>query len=194
MKSDPDPRKLTMRIIIFGVLALTGFLIGLGLFHLSENFSSGVWMKLPRHPDKVAKLISVSSQYIVKTTTGDFYQHERWQEPSWIKIELPENPNYPIGFEQVCDFSSPEFSIFSNPPDDIVDCIQLKTLEADGSIMYTLALDANGDIWTSNITRTAYDTFNKLLCLPSLGLLFGMAAGAIVSYKLPGLQAKKLKN
>jgi len=181
MKPDPDHQKLTMRIIIPGLLALTGFLIGLGLFYLSENFSSGAWKKLPRPPEKVVKLIAVYSPYIIETSNGQFYQHDRWQEPDWIQIELPENPRYPIGFEQACDFSSPEFSVFSNFPDDIVACIQLETLAADGFTRDTLALDASGDIWTSQITRTAYDTFNEQFCFPTVGLLFGAGLGVAIA-------------
>jgi hypothetical protein len=182
-----------MRIKIIAIFALVGFLIGFGIFYLSENFSAGAWMKLPRHPDKVAKLITANSPYIIETTDGDFYQHEKWQEPNWIKVEIPENPNYPIGFEQPCDFSSPEFSIFSNSPDDIVDCIQIETLAADGSISYTLALDAIGDIWASQITRTAYETVNKSLCLPSLGLLVGAGLGMVAASEIFKLQDKKAK-
>ena len=171
-----------MKILIVIALAIIGLLLGFWFWQTFEDFSVGTWERLLTPPAEISELIPASDPPIyIKTSDGITYRYEEWQNHGWIKETVPQMLINPTEIQQPCDLSAPEFSRLSNPPRDIVDCLQEKVMYADGFIRYTFVLDSHGYLWQSRITRTAYDSLSGLLCFSSLGLLFGIVAGVLVA-------------
>ncbi len=53
----------------------------------------------------------------------------------------------PARITSPCDFSRPEFSPVTNPPKEIVDCVQRLDVYADGDVRVTYVIDGDGRVW-----------------------------------------------
>ena len=170
-----------MRILIAIAFGILGLLLGFGLWQISENFSTGAWERFRAAPGEIVELIPTGDPPLyIRIADGTTYRYEEWQNQGWVEAVVPATPTNPTEVQQPCDLSAPEFSRWSNPPQDIVDCLQERVMYADGNIRYTFVLDNHGDLWQSRITRTVYDALNSLLCFLGLGLLLGVVAGVLV--------------
>jgi hypothetical protein len=171
-----------MRILIVIALAIVGLLLGFWFWQVSDKFFAGAWERLLAPPDEIIELIPASDPPLyIKTSDGTTYRYEEWQNHGWIEAVVPQTSVNPTEVQRPCDLSAPEFSRWSNPPRDIVGCVQERVMYADGFIRYTFVLDNHGYLWQSRITRTAYGSMTTLLCFPGLGLLFGLVAGVLVA-------------
>ncbi len=174
-----------MRILIVIALAIAGFLLGFLFWQISEKSSAGTWEKLLAVPNEVVALIPAGDPPLyIKTADGTTYHYEEWRHHGWVEAAVPETPVDPTEVQQPCDLSAPEFSRWSNPPHDLVDCFQARVMYADGSTRYTFVLDKHGDLWQSSITRTADDSLNALLSSLGFGLLAGLATGIFVAVSI----------
>ena len=133
-----------VKIIAFGAI---GLFLGLGLSSIIESGYFQPWKKLSAPPPNMSAYFSVG---------------EEQNSPTPVKITKP------------CDFSSPEFSLLSNSPKNIVDCIQRSEVYPDGYGRFASVLDSDGNVWEWAHVVTASDSLSSMICLPSLGLLIGV--------------------
>jgi len=133
-----------VKMIAFGVI---GLFIGLGFLTITESGYLQRWRKLSTPPQNVSEYFSAG---------------EEQNSPSPVKITKP------------CDYSSPEFSILSNSPQNTVDCVQRYEIYSDGYGRFASVLDNNGNVWEWAHVVTAYDSLSTGVCLPSLGLFVGV--------------------
>ena len=120
------------------------------------------------------------------TTSGYF---ERWKishlPQDYIVTRFAEAQNTPLIVTKPCDYSEPEFSIFTNSPKNIEDCLQIKILYPEGEGRDTFVRDSNGNIW--EWSYLSYFGLNELVCYPSYGLLIGLVI-AIATKELTKIQ------
>jgi hypothetical protein len=140
-----------VKIIGFGAI---GLFIGLGLLNIIESGYFQRWKKLSTPPHNVSEYFSTDKEK---------------NSPSPVKITKP------------CDYLSPEFSILSNSPQNIVDCIQRSEIYPDGYGRFVFVLDNNGSVWEWAHVVTAYDSLSTGVCLPGSGLFIGVAIALLAN-------------
>ena len=169
----------TIRIIAIGI---AGFILGLGLFLIDNNGYFQYWQNLPSPPQEISEIIPAGApSFFIKTLDGSTYYYSSWHNEGWLQKTVPTDFVNPFEVTRPCDFSSPEFSLLTNSPPKIKDCVQETTLYADGSTQYTLAIDGKGNIWEWKHTTTAYDSLNQIIFFPFIGLLFGIVIAILTN-------------
>ncbi len=164
----------TVKIIAIG---LTGLILGIGLGRFLSDGYSQKWERLSAPPQEVTELIPTGDPPLfIKTLDGNTYLYSDWQNEGWTQKSVPQDLINPFEVIKPCDFSFPEFSRFSNAPQSISDCLQEKTMYADGYINYAFVIDNKGNIWEWQHATTPED-ITPMLCFPSFGLLFGLSLG-----------------
>jgi hypothetical protein len=144
-----------MRVLKVIVLGVIGLFLGYGLGVGIESGYFQHWEKLSMTPQKIEEIFTVESL---------------------------EDISYPMTtITKPCDLSSSEFSLFSNHPHQIKECIQRSELYADGYFHYTYVLDDNGNIWGTEYSNSANNAMFTMLCLLSLGLLLGIAGALLIT-------------
>lgn len=105
------------RIIFF---ALAGLFLAIGLLNISTQGYFEWWKKASFDSQKFSEYFSATDE-----------------------------THYPNGADvkENCNYSSPEFSKFSNSPNNIVDCAQFIVLYPEGTLRYVFARDDDGNIW-----------------------------------------------
>ncbi len=89
------------------------------------------------------------------------------------------NPDgYPDAI-QACDYSMVEFSILSNKPNDIADCIQATYYNIDGNERISLVRDNAGIIWKWSFLSTAIKQMGNVFW-PVVGLIIGVISMLII--------------
>jgi hypothetical protein len=144
-----------MQVIKIIAFAAIGLFLGYVFWNLTESGYFQRWEKLSPPPQNIPEYFSLG---------------EEQSSPSPIKIIKP------------CDYSFPEFSILSNSPQNMVDCVQRSEMYPDGYGRFASVLDGDGNVWQWTYITTAYDSLGSMLCWSGLGLLFGVII-AIVAKK-----------
>jgi hypothetical protein len=145
-----------MRFFIVFALGIIGLLLGITLFQLDTSGYFERWHQLTNPTDSVLDLFS-------QKTTPDEYGN-------------------PI----LCDESSPEFSLLSNTPKRIVDCIQRIDRAADATTRTVYITRENGEVWTWSYFDYAYAYYAKRIYFPATGFVFGVVAALfIIKKRLP---------
>lgn len=89
------------------------------------------------------------------------------------------NPDgYPEAI-QSCDYSMVEFSVLSNKPNDIKDCIQSTYYNIDGNERTTLVRDNAGLVWKWSYLSTAIKLMGNVFW-PIVGLIIGVISMFII--------------
>jgi hypothetical protein len=172
-----------MRFLIIFACAIVGLILGIFLWQASEVGFAQNWEKLPAPPSEIIELIpGIGPSLYIKTSDGVTYRYKNWHNEGWIEEAVPHILPGPIEITRPCDLSAPEFSKLSDPPRDMVDCAQVKIMYAEGYGRYTFLLDANGNIWQSQTSRT--DTFFTMIFFPGFGLFVGASIGVVVAFLL----------
>lgn len=103
----------------------------------------------------------------------------RWQQassPSEYEAEVfasEQNTHSPTEMKQLCDYSTIEFSIFSNSPKDPIECVQIGNNYPDGYGRSTYARDRQGNIWMWSYISSMSDSITAI-CWPIIGLVIGI--------------------
>jgi hypothetical protein len=171
-----------MRFLIISACAIVGLILGILFWQASEVGLAQIWEKLPAPPNAVIELIPVDGPTLyIKTSDGATYRYEDWHNEGWVEEAVHQILASPFEITRPCDLLAPEFSKLSDPPQDMVDCVQAKDMGADGYVRSTFLLDANGSIWQSTTTRNASDTSSMMICIPGFGLFVGASIGVAVA-------------
>ncbi len=169
-----------LKIIIAGII---GFLLVLGLWQFGDAGYVEQWKKLSHPPQEVVALIPTGGPPLfIKASDGKIYRYSDWQNEGWIQESSPAKLIRPFEIAEPCNFSSPAFSLFSNAPKDIKDCLQEKTMYADGYVTSTFIIDRAGNVWEWQHARSA-EGLTLLFCLSPLGLLIGLFIGVELTRK-----------
>jgi hypothetical protein len=119
-------------------------------------------------------------------TSGYF---ERWKvshlPQDYIVTRFVEAQNTNLIVTKPCDYSEPEFFIFTNSPKNIEDCLQIKMLYPEGEGRETFVRDSNGNIW--EWSHVSHFQLNELVCYPFSGLLIGLVI-AVATKELTKIQ------
>ena len=127
------------------LFSIIGLLLGIGFSNLITSGYFERWEKLPSLSTDVSEYFSAAEQ----------------------------KDSFPVEITNPCSYSEPEFSILSNSPKNIVNCVQIKNNYAEGYSRETYARDSNGNIW--EWSYLSYFGLNALVCYPSYGLIIGLA-------------------
>ena len=114
--------------------------------------------------------------YLNMRDSGYFQQWEKLSVPTKEVIEYfsaTDKSQYPIGanIKEPCDYSSPAFSLLSNSPKGIIECVKFITLYPEGTSQYIIARDNKSNIWSWSHTYILY--FYDVIWFPLIGLSFG---------------------
>jgi hypothetical protein len=174
-----------MRFLTVSACAIVGLILGILFWQASEVGLAQTWEKLPTPPNAVIELIpAIGPSLYIKTTDDATYRYEAWHNTGWVEDAVQPIPSGPFEITRPCDSSAPEFSKLSDPPENLVDCIQMNEMYADGYIRSTFLLDANGSIWRSTTSRNANDTVFMMIFIPGFGLFVGASIGVVVAFLL----------
>ena len=171
-------------VALFVVL---GLLLGIGVSQARNAGYFEQWQQTASPPVKIEELItSGKGTILAKTIDGEILRCTNWREECWIPAQLPSpvDDAYVTIVTKPCDFSSPEFSLLTNRPREIIDCIQDKTTYADGWGEQTYVLDADGVVWEWSHGGTVYSAGGGHILFSCLGMLLGVClGGGIVWWK-----------
>jgi len=166
-----------MRVVKVIAVGTIGFILGYSQWRFNHDGYSQQWKILPSPPAEVAELIPTGEPPLfIKTLDGKTYYLSYNYSEGWIQKSVPEELIYPFEVTKPCDFSFPEFSRFSNAPNDVINCVQEKTNYGDGYIKFAFIVDSTGNIWEWRHGITPKD-ITAMFCLPSSGLIIGLLVG-----------------
>lgn len=147
-----------MRSVKVIALGIFGLLLGIGWFQLDTSGYFERWQILSNPTAEVLNLFSAE-------TAPDEY-----------------------GNPQPCDQSSAEFSFLSNPPKEIVDCIQRIDRAADANTRTVYVTNKGGEVWMWSYFDYAYDYYAKRIYFPTIGLIFGIVTALFMNRRASGKQ------
>ena len=139
------------RFIWIAVCTIIGASLAASVFVMRTRGYFEQWHELAVAPLGAIELLSDETGAIyVKTSTDETYRLD-WCEGDecWVKGEVPQDAAkvQPVEVTKPCNFSSPEFSLFTNAPRGIIDCIQTLEPQPDGFVRYAYVLDKDGTVW-----------------------------------------------
>jgi len=140
-----------MRMIRVIGFAMLGFFLAFWLYDLFESGYFRRWEKLSSPTEQVSEYFSAPTK---KANSG-------------FEVTKP------------CDYSMPEFSLISNSPKNIIDCVQTRQLYAEGEGRDTFVRDNAGNIW--KWTNLVYIDMIALVCWPGFGALIGVVAAIVLN-------------
>jgi len=166
-----------MRVVKIIAVGIIGFFLGYSLWRFDHDGYSQKWERLPTPPQDVSELIPTGEPPLfIKSSDGNTYYLSYQYNEGWLQESVPEELINPFEVTKPCDFSFPEFSRFSNAPENVRDCVQEKTMYADGYIKHAFVVDSDGNLWEWHHTISPED-LTPMFCLPSSGLLIGLLVG-----------------
>ena len=140
-----------MRFIKVIALGIIGLLLGIGWFQLDTSGYFERWQILSNPPTEVLDLFSQES-------APDEY-----------------------GNPQPCDQSSPEFSLLSNAPSEIDNCIQRIDRAADANTRTVYVTNRNGEVWMWSYFDYAYNYYAKRMYFPMIGFTLGVLTALFIN-------------
>jgi hypothetical protein len=144
-----------MKIFKTLVLAFVGLFIGLGLAVLSQDGYLQRWEKLNKPSQDILRNFSAPDIQ----ATDHRYQYTK-----------------------PCDYSSVEFSQFSDPPKNIVECVQVKQQYAETARLETYVRDNSGGIWQWFYYADPANNWLYLLCPSTLGFIVGIIIAILLIF------------
>jgi hypothetical protein len=133
--------------------ALIGFFLAFGLYYAFEVGYFERWENVPLQSQEVSEYFSTTQK---KNVTSS-----------------------PIEIKRPCDYSLPEFSLLSNSPKNIDDCVQVTMPYPEGESRNTYVRDSNGSIW--RWSYLIYFDLTALICVPGSGLLIGVLIAVVTN-------------
>jgi hypothetical protein len=166
------------RMGILAAAVILGFVAGIWVYFLIDDGYFVKWGRLPDPPSAPVQLDAKPFQFL-QIIASDGLRYELTPE-GWQNAEKPTPQLEGFPTSHACARSGAPFTPMADAPGNLAQCVELAYSEADGGVHQVFAVDQNGAVFEWQHSVSAYETFPRCLCLPSLGALVGFSIAYIL--------------